>query len=106
MWVSKPMTNPDRRGTPAVSSSPLAAVAHRLAAPAVLAPDQCRDLLGYLAQIVDPRHRRGRRHTLVAVLAVAVAAVLAGASSLAAIGAWASDAPGQVLAALGCAATR
>jgi predicted transposase YbfD/YdcC len=35
------------------------------------------------------------------VLAVAVAAVLAGARSLAAIGEWASDAPCQVLAALG-----
>jgi fatty acid desaturase len=64
-------------------------------------PEQCRDLLDYLAQIPDPRHRRGRRHTLGAVLAVAVAAVVAGASSLAAIGEWASDAPCQVLAALG-----
>jgi predicted transposase YbfD/YdcC len=35
------------------------------------------------------------------VLAVAVAAVLAGAQSLAAIGEWAADAPGPVLAALG-----
>jgi predicted transposase YbfD/YdcC len=86
---------------PACSSSPIAAVAHRLAPPAALAPDQCRDLLDYLAQIVDPRHRRGRRHPLVAVLGVAVCAVLAGARSLAAIGEWASDAPGQVLAALG-----
>jgi hypothetical protein len=34
------------------------------------------------------------------VLAVAVAAVLAGAKSLAAIGEWAADAPGPVLAAL------
>jgi predicted transposase YbfD/YdcC len=66
-----------------------------------LAPNQCRDLLDYLAQIADPRHRRGRRHALTAVLAVAVAAVLAGARSLAAIGEWASDAPCQVLAALG-----
>ena len=40
-------------------------------------------------------------HTLGAVLAVAVAAVLAGAKSLAAIGEWTSDAPGQVLAGLG-----
>jgi hypothetical protein len=40
------------------------------------------------------------------VLAVAVAAVLAGARSLAAIGEWAADAPGPVLAALGYAATR
>jgi predicted transposase YbfD/YdcC len=35
------------------------------------------------------------------VLAVAVVAVLTGANSLAAIGEWAADAPGQVLAALG-----
>jgi predicted transposase YbfD/YdcC len=86
---------------PACSSSPIAAVAHRLAPPAALAPDQCRSLLGYLAQIADPRHRRGRRHPLVGVLGVAVCAVLAGARSLVAIGEWASDAPGQVLAALG-----
>jgi predicted transposase YbfD/YdcC len=69
--------------------------------PAALAPDQCRSLLDHLAQISDPRHRRGRRHMLVAVLAVAVAAVLAGAKSLTAIGEWASDTPGQVLAAFG-----
>jgi DDE_Tnp_1-associated len=86
---------------PACSSSPIPAVAQRLVAPAALAPNQCRDLLGYLAQIADPRHRRGRRHPLSTVLAVAVAAVLAGARSLAAIGEWASDAPDRVLAALG-----
>jgi predicted transposase YbfD/YdcC len=86
---------------PACSSSPIAAVAHRLAAPAVLAPDQCRSLLDHLAHMADPRHRRGRRHALGTVLAVAVAAVLAGARSLAAIGEWAADAPGPVLAALG-----
>jgi DDE_Tnp_1-associated/Transposase DDE domain len=38
---------------------------------------------------------------MVVVMAVAVCAVLAGARSLAAIGEWASDAPCQVLAALG-----
>jgi predicted transposase YbfD/YdcC len=86
---------------PACSSSPIPAAAQRLAPPAALAPDQYHDLLGYLAQIADPRHRRGRRHPLVSVLGVAVCAVLAGARSLAAIGEWASDAPGQVLAALG-----
>ena len=86
---------------PACSSSPIAAIAQRLAVPAALAPDQCRSLLDHLAQISDPRHRRGRRHMLVAVLAVAVAAVLAGARSLTAIGEWASDTPGQVLAAFG-----
>jgi len=86
---------------PACSSSPIAAIAQRLAVPAPLAPDQCRSLLDHLAQISDPRHRRGRRHMLVAVLAVAVAAVLAGAKSLTAIGEWASDTSGQVLAAFG-----
>jgi DDE_Tnp_1-associated len=64
--------------TPACPSSPIAAVARRLAPPGVLAPDQCRSLLGYLAKIADPRHRRGRRHPLVGVLGVAVCAVLAG----------------------------
>ena len=85
---------------PARSSSPIPAAAHA-AASAALAPDQCRSLLCDLAHIADPRHRRGRRHPLVGVLAVAVAAVLAGARSLAAIGEWAADAPGPVLAALG-----
>ncbi|HEV8648842.1 MAG TPA: ISAs1 family transposase [Actinomycetes bacterium] len=90
-----------RTAVPAFSSSPIPAAAHRRDAPAALAPEQYRDLLDYLVQIPDLRHRRGRRHTLGAVLAVAVAAVVAGASSLAAIGEWASDAPCQVLAALG-----
>jgi DDE_Tnp_1-associated len=104
MWVSKPMTGLDRRACLFIISIPT--VAHRLAAPAALAPDQCRDLLDYLAGIADPRHRRGRRHVLGVVLAVAAAAVLAGARSLAAIGEWASDASCQVPAALGGAATR
>jgi hypothetical protein len=71
------------------------------AAPIALTGDQSRSLLDTLTQLVDPRQRRGRRHPLGVVLAVAVCAVLAGARSLAAIGEWASDAPGPVLAALG-----
>jgi hypothetical protein len=86
---------------PACSSSPIPAIAHRLTVPAALAPHQCRSLLDDLAQLADPRHRRGRRHALGTVLAVAVAAVLAGAKSMTAIGEWAADAPGSVLAALG-----
>jgi predicted transposase YbfD/YdcC len=85
---------------PASPSSPIPAAAHA-AAPATLTADQCRSLLEDLAQLPDPRQRRGRRHALGAVLTVAVCAVLAGARSLAAIGEWAADAPGQVLAALG-----
>jgi DDE_Tnp_1-associated len=88
---------------PTPSSSPIPAAAQRPAAPTALAADQYRSLLEHLAQLADPRQRRGRRHALGTVLAVAACAVLAGATSLAAIAEWAADAPGPVLAALGCA---
>src|SRR4029453_12007860 len=52
-----------------------------------------------------PRDRRGRRHTLASVLAISAAAVLAGARAVTAIAEWATNAPGPVLAALGCAVT-
>jgi predicted transposase YbfD/YdcC len=58
-------------------------------------------LLAYLAAVPDPRGARGRRHPLVAILAIAAAAVLAGARSIAAIAEWAADAPQPVRAALG-----
>jgi predicted transposase YbfD/YdcC len=58
-------------------------------------------LLHLLAQIPDPRKRLGRRHPLVGVLAVGIAAVVAGSRSFAAIGQWAADAGTEVLDALG-----
>jgi predicted transposase YbfD/YdcC len=64
-------------------------------------PEQFTGLLAYLAGLPDPRDRRGCRHGLVGVLAVAVCAVLAGARSFAAIGEWAADAPARVLRSLG-----
>jgi hypothetical protein len=92
---------------PAPTSSRIPTPAQRVDALVALAPAQCRDLLGYLAQITDPRQRRGRRHPLGVVLAVAVAAVLAGARSLARdrrVGSGRARAgPGR---AGGCAATR
>jgi hypothetical protein len=60
-------------------------------------------LLDLLAQVPDPRKRRGRRHTLAGLLAVGIAAVIAGSRSFAAIGQWAADAGAEVLAGLGAA---
>jgi hypothetical protein len=58
-------------------------------------------LLDLLAQFPDPRRRRGRRHPLAGLLAVGIAAVIAGSRSFAAIGQWAADAGPDVLAGLG-----
>jgi hypothetical protein len=66
-----------------------------------LAVSEYPGLLERLAMIPDPRDRRGRRYTLVSVLAVSAAAVAAGAWSIAAIAEWATDAPWPVLAGLG-----
>ena len=55
-------------------------------------------LIHLLAQVPDPRKRRGRRHPL-AGLAVGIA----GSRSFAAIGQWAADAGPEVLAGLGAA---
>lgn len=65
------------------------------------AVDQAVDLRTYLATIPDPRHRRGIRHPLVAILAITAAAVAAGARSFTAIAEWAADAPQPILARLG-----
>ena len=59
--------------------------------PADLGTDGQRDLLHALAAVPDPRHRRGVRYRLASLLAVAVCAVLAGASTFAAIADWAAD---------------
>jgi predicted transposase YbfD/YdcC len=60
-------------------------------------------LLDLLAQIPDPRKRRGRRHPLAGLLAAGIAAVIAGSRSFAAIGQQSADAGPDVLAGLGAA---
>src|SRR5580700_8211928 len=64
---------------------------------------RCHYLLDLLAQVPDTRKRRGRRHALAGLLAVGIAAVIAGSRSFAAIGQWAADAGPEVLAVLGAA---
>ena len=58
-------------------------------------------LLDLLETVPDPRRRRGIRHSLPGILAVGIAAVVAGARSFAAIGQWVADADPDLLAALG-----
>ncbi|WP_230416018.1 ISAs1 family transposase [Micromonospora tarapacensis] len=58
-------------------------------------------LVEALTAVPDRRDPRGVVHPLAGVLATAVAAVLAGARSAAAVAEWANDAPQQVLAGLG-----
>lgn len=58
-------------------------------------------VLSVLAAVADPRARRGVRHRLAVILALAVCAVLAGARSFTAIAEWAADADDATRAGLG-----
>src|ERR671927_385042 len=63
-------------------------------------------LVQVLKLVPDPRARRGIRHALPGIVAVALAAVLAGARSFAAIGQWAGELTGAQLAELGLSRPR
>jgi hypothetical protein len=88
-----------------MSSSPAVLVPGRLAVLSAKAPGPAdtagAGLLEALSQVPDPRDRRGVRYGLVAVLAAAVCATLAGARSYSAIAEWVHDAAPQQRAALG-----
>lgn len=58
-------------------------------------------LLKRLAEVPDPRDSRGVRHRLAVVLALTACAVLAGVTSLLAVGEWIADAPAHVLEEVG-----
>jgi predicted transposase YbfD/YdcC len=77
----------------------LAVHADRLDEP--LPVDRRASLVTALTAVPDRRDPRGVVHALPGVLAIAVAAVLTGARSAAAVAEWAADAPQQVLAELG-----
>ena len=59
-------------------------------------------LIEVLQQLVDPRHRRGIRHSFVSIMAIAVCATLAGATSLVAIAQWAQEQSPRTLRRLRC----
>jgi hypothetical protein len=86
---------------PADPSSSIPSALTQLAHADPLGPAEAPGLLTYLATIGDPRAGKGRRHPLVAILAMAAAAVLTGARSITAIAEWAADTPQPVRAALG-----
>jgi predicted transposase YbfD/YdcC len=101
---------------PACASSPIDLLAARVGATSdrVSDPDCAReadvqaptDLVAALATVPDPRARRGIRHRLVTVLALAVCAVLTGARSYVAIAEWAHDLPLGVRIRLGLTVRR
>jgi predicted transposase YbfD/YdcC len=101
---------------PACPSSPIDLLAARIGATSdrVSEPDAVReadvqpptDLVAALATVPDPRARRGIRHRLVTVLALAVCAVLTGARSYVAIAEWAHDLPLGVRIRLGLTVAR
>ena len=59
-----------------------------------------------LSLVPDPRKRRGIRHSVSSVLVLATAAVLAGCTSVLAVGEWAAEAPQELLAAAGARRSR
>lgn len=69
--------------------------------PAPVTDGEHRPLLHAMAAVPDPRDPRGVRYPLAGLLAVAVCAVLAGASSFAAISDWLHDLDEQPRARLG-----
>src|SRR6266487_5760919 len=90
---------------PAWSSSPIDPAVGHLADFAKEAAEDPPGLLAVLGRVADPRHRRGIRHRLMIILALAVCAVLAGARSFTAIAEWAADADAETLARLGVTGT-
>ena len=70
----------------------------------MLSPDPAApaSLWQWLGRLPDPRDPRGVRFTLPCVIAISIAARLAGCDSFTAAGEWAASRPQRVLKALGC----
>jgi hypothetical protein len=74
---------------------------HTITTPRLITDGEQSGLLDVLTKVPDPRDPRGIRYPLSAVLAVAVCAVMAGASSFAAITDWLHDLDGSARVRLG-----
>src|SRR5450755_221 len=86
---------------PAAPSSSVDPVFCHLFAAADAAGGDRAMVLSVLVAVADPRARRGVRHRLAVILALAVCAVLAGARSFTAIAEWAADTDEATRAGLG-----
>jgi DDE_Tnp_1-associated len=86
---------------PAEALSPIPPALDQLREHPEVAPEEVPGLLERLSEVPDPRDPRGVRHALVVVLALTACAVLAGATSLLAVGEWIADAPPHILERLG-----
>ncbi|MEV6029430.1 transposase family protein, partial [Streptomyces sp. NPDC052036] len=86
---------------PACASSPIPPALDQLRDQPQVGSGQVPGLLERLAEVPDPRDPRGVRHGLAVVLALTACAVLAGATSLLAVGEWIADAPAHALGQLG-----
>lgn len=85
-----------------LSRSVLAAHYHYGAPKIMLTADRMRTLPEFFADIPDPRRKPGQRHSLPAVLAIALGAVLCGMQGYKAISGWAQDLGQKARARFGC----
>ncbi|WP_433788678.1 ISAs1 family transposase [Actinoplanes sp. CA-252034] len=69
--------------------------------PALTVPETAGGLVAALAELPDPRARRGVRHQLTVVVVAAVCAVIAGCRSYTAIAEWVADVPATTALTLG-----
>jgi predicted transposase YbfD/YdcC len=88
---------------PALPSSLISSLA---CTPALTVPETAGGLPAALAEVPDPRSRRGVRHPLTAVVTAAVCAVVAGYRSYTAIAEWIADVPDATVLAVGIAPER
>jgi predicted transposase YbfD/YdcC len=88
---------------PALPSSLISSLS---CAPALTVPETAGGLAAALADLPDPRARRGVRHRLTVVVLAAVCAVIAGSRSYTAIAEWVADLPVTTALALGITPNR
>src|SRR5208283_980310 len=70
--------------------------------PMSLSVQRSHELIERLANLRDPRMRRGIRHKQISVLAIAICAILSGARSFAAIAEWGKRCSANMLKRIGC----